>query len=142
MYSYAIVFATGLLGIWKAVPVGFALGLNPLWIYALTTLGATVAVLILYFFGEQLRRIIYRGKDKNPSKKESRVRRLLEKYGTAGLGFFGTFLIGPNATILIGLIVVPSRKLLLLWTIAGIIFWTMALTFLAFSGIEVYKLIQ
>jgi hypothetical protein len=142
MYSYAIVFATGLLGIWKAVPVGFALGLNPVWIYILTASGATGAVVTLYFFGEQIRSVLHLSKIRNSSKKESRLRLLLKKFGTAGLGFLGTFLIGPNATILIGLIIVPSRKSLLLWTIIGILFWTLILTLLAISGIEVYKLIK
>ncbi len=140
VYIYLSVFVTGLLGIWKAVPVGFALGLNPVWIYGLTVSGATVAALILFWFGEWFRKMLYRKKgNKPPSKKEGRAGRLFEKYGTPGLGFIGTLLIGPNATLLIGFLLVTSRKKLLWWTIAGIWVWTLVLTLMAASGIALFK---
>ena len=137
-YSWAIVFGTGMLGIWKAVPVGFALGTNPVAIWFLTVLGATASAVIIFFFGNKIRNWIQQ-KRKSPSeKKHRRVRQLFDKYGTGGLGLLGTLLIGPNATMLLGLIVVQSPRKLLLFTLIGVALWTLLLTLLGVFSIDLF----
>ncbi len=136
LYQFLIVFATGLLGIWKAVPVGFALGLDPVWIYLFTVLGAIVAALIIFFFGDAVRKFLQ--KRKKSEKKETRARHLFNKYGTAGLGFLGCVIMGPNMTLVIGLILVRSPRKLLWFTIAGIVFWSLVLTVTASLGLNLF----
>ncbi len=135
----AAIFLMGLLGIWKAVPVGFALGAGPVLTWLMTSLGAMVAAVVLYFFGDRIRRYLSR-KEKKPraEKRNARAERLLERYGTAGLGLLGCLVMGPNMTMLIGLVIVRSPRKLLTWTIAGILVWTLALTLLAAVSIDLF----
>lgn len=138
-YAYAIIFLTGMLGIWKAVPVGFAFGTSPLMIYILTVSGAVTAVFILYFFGNGIRNYLNRRKKANKGeKKKARALQLFEKYGATGLGLLGCLLMGPNMTMLLGLVLVNSPKKLLFWTIAGIFIWTLALTMLGVLSIDLF----
>ena len=139
LYACLIVFVTGMLGIWKAVPAGIVLEVPPLWIFVFTTGGALLAAVLLYFFGEVIRKQFFsKYQQGSATKKGKRARRLFEKYGLPGLGFFGTLLLGPNITLIIGLVIVQNRKQLLLWTMAGIVIWTFVLTFTAGLGITLF----
>ena len=137
--EYLSVFLMGLLGIWKAIPLGFAFGLNPVLIYLATTLGALVSALVIYFFGDWVRKILKQKAKNKPGKKSGKAENLFQKYGAPGLGFLGTLLIGPNATLLLGLLIVKSAKHLLIWTLIGITVWSAVLTATAASGIELFK---
>jgi len=129
-----------MLGIWKAVPVGLAFNIHPLGIWLTTSAGAAASVLILYFFGKQLREYILKKRQRIKNrKKEARASRLLEKYGVFGLGFIGTLLMGPIMTIVLGLIIVQSHKKLLNFTIIGIFFWTLVLTYLGYGGLSLFR---
>lgn len=143
MYAYLITYITGILGIWKAVPVGLAFQLNPVMIWLMTTLGAVTGVLVLFFFGNRIRRMTSKRRKKMKSpKKEARANRLFEKYGTAGLGFLGCLLMGPNMTIIIGLVIVKSQKQLLYWTLVGIVAWTLVLTLTGVFSIELFNKVR
>jgi len=138
--DYLLIFLMGMLGIWKAIPLGLVLKANPFFIFLMTSLGASAAVLILFFFGNKIRDYILRKrakKDKN--NKENRAAKLFEKYGAAGLGFLGCLLMGPNMTIILGMVVVKSQKKLLYWTLAGVIIWSMLLTLIAVISIDLFN---
>ena len=138
--NYIFIFLTGMLGIWKAVPVGVALGADPIGIWLMTSSGAVLAVIILYFFGNRIREFLARKrKSQSPGKKDLRAARLFDKYGTPGLGLLGCLLMGPNMTMLIGLVIVKSPSRLLYWTIAGIVIWSLALTLLATVSIDLFQ---
>ena len=138
--TYSILlYLTGMLGIWKAVPVGFAVGAEPVVTWLTTSLGAITSAIILYFFGSRIKEYLdSRRKKERSRKKESRAVRLFDRYGTAGLGFLGCLLMGPNMTILIGLVIVKEPRKLLRWTIAGIIVWTLALVILGLVSIDLF----
>ena len=79
LYKYVLIFLTGLLGIWKAVPVGLAFGTHPFMIWLLTSAGAVLAVLILNFFGSKIRAYIQKRREgKKNKKKEARAAKLFE----------------------------------------------------------------
>ncbi len=138
--DYVLVFLMGMLGIWKAIPLGLLLKAHPVFIFLLTTLGASSAVLILFFFGNKIRAYVLRKRaDKEKNNKENRVAKLFEKYGAAGLGFFGCLLMGPNMTIILGMVVVKSQKKLLYWTLTGIVVWSLVLTTVAVISIDLFN---
>jgi len=135
--QYGILFLTGMAGIWKAVPVGLAMQLHPILIWLITSAGAGTAAILIYFFGNSIRNWLQkRRKQKAAPKKQKRAQQLLDRYGIAGLGFLGTLIIGPNMAMLVGLLLVSSGKKFLIWTLAGILFWTLALTLLGWSGVN------
>lgn len=143
-YALLLIFVTGLLGIWKAVPLGILLKVHPVLIFSMSALGSIVGVLILFFFGNKIRDYVLRKRVSNKKdSKESRITKLFEKYGAAGLGFFGCLLIGPIMTIILGMVVVKSQKKLLYWTLAGVVVWSLVLTILGVFSVELFsKLVE
>jgi membrane protein DedA with SNARE-associated domain len=127
-YSIGLTFLTGMLGIWKAVPVGLAFSCHPFTIILSTSLGALLSIFIIFFLGHKIKLWIQQKLIRKSEKKQKRLHRLFEKYGTIGMGVLGTLLMGPNMTMAIGLVIVKNEKALLLWTAVGIIIWTAALT--------------
>ena len=73
---------------------------------------------------------------KGKSKKEERVLKLFDRYGLIGLGIFGTLIIGPPMTMILGLALVQKQKHFLYWTMTGIVVWSLVLTILGSLGIE------
>jgi len=135
-----LIFLMGMLGIWKSIPLGLLLKAHPVFIFLMTTLGASLAVLILFFFGNKIRTYVLKKRaNKVNHNKENRVAKLFEKYGAAGLGFLGCLLMGPNMTIILGMVVVKSQKKLLYWTLAGIVVWSMVLTVIAVVSIDLFN---
>lgn len=142
-YPLVLIFLTGMLGIWKAIPVGLAFNTNPLLIWLMTSAGASVSVLVLYFFGKKIREWVIRRRERITNKgKEARAKQLLKKYGVFGLGFMGTLFMGPQMTIILGLIIVKSHVKLLYWTIAGIIVWSFIITYLGVGGINLVQILS
>ena len=139
-YDVITVFLVGILGMWKAIPVGLLLHVSPLYIFLMTALGAFTGVLILFFFGSKIRNYVQnRRLKKGKSKKEMRALKLLDNYGPIGLGFFGTLLFGPNMTMVLGMALVKKEKQFLYWTMAGTVVWSMVLTILATYSVETFN---
>jgi len=142
-YPLIIIFFTAMLGIWKAIPLGLAFNANPILIWLTTVAGASFSVFVLYFFGKQIREYIIKKRENKTNKgKEARAKQLLDKYGMFGLGFIGTFLMGPQMTIILGLIIVKSDTKLLYWTICGIFVWSFVITYMGVGGIDLVQKIS
>ena len=136
-FDIIIVFFVGITGMWKAIPLGFLLKVPPSYIFIMTAFGSIIGVLILFFFGNKIRNyIINRNLEKGDSKKEKTAIKILDKYGLIGLGSFGTLIIEPPMTMILGLALVQKQKLFLYWTMAGIVVWSLVLTILGAFGIE------
>lgn len=138
--DYSLIFLMGMLGMWKAIPLGLLLKSHPVFIFLMTTLGASLAVLILFFFGNKIRAYVLKKRaNKVNNNKENRANKLFEKYGAAGLGFLGCLLMGSSMTIILGMVVVKSQKKLLYWTLVGIVFWSLVITTLAVVSIDLFN---
>ena len=137
------IFLVGVTGLYKGIPVGFALKAHPAVIAAFTALGSIVMILCLHFLGGTLKRFLYRRKD-NPRrvKRELRFRKWMEKYGTVGLGLIAAGTIGPIATIMIGMVLLENTSKLVVFLIVGIVIWSIGLTALAALGIDVFSMIS
>ena len=135
-----LVLLTAITGIWKAVPLGLVLNLHPVVIFLMSASGSIISVLILYFFGNKIKRWIMKSGD-NPesSKKGKRIRNILNKYGPAGLGIFGTLIAGQITTVLVGLALVKSQKTFLLWMIAGSVFASLCITVFGVFSVDLFK---
>jgi len=140
MYNIWIIFLVGITGIWKSIPLGFVLEADPFLIGLMTILGAWFGIFVIYILGSRVKKyIMQRMNKKGMQKKSNRVKNLFEKYGTIGLGMFGTLIIGPNATMAVGLVIVRSEKILLFWTSLGIVVWSVTLTLVASYSIGFFQ---
>jgi hypothetical protein len=139
-----LIFLLGAAGIWKAIPVGFILDMDPFLIALTTIFGQTAAIIIIFFFGRKIKnyfagRMTKKTRFQNRSEK---FRKIFDKYGAMGVGFIGSFIFGPNMTMILGLFVVKNEARLLGWTIVGTIFWTAVLTIIATYSIELFNRLQ
>ena len=135
----ALVFSIGILGIWKSIPVGLVMEMNPLWICLMTILGATLGILVIYMLGTNIKKYLNKWmKESSIEKKENRLLSLFNKYGVHGLGLIGTLIIGPNMTMALGIALVNKPRMLFIWTFVGIVVWTFTLTYLGHLGISVF----
>ncbi len=138
-----LVFLTAITGVWKAVPLGLIIGLHPVIIFLMTASGAILSVFILYFFGNKLKRWIFKsGNYSESSKKGMRIRKILDKYGPVGLGIIGTLLAGQITTVIVGLALVKSQKSFLAWMITGSIVASFCVTLLGVLSIDLFKKIS
>jgi len=139
-----IVFLVAITGIWKAIPVGYLLKLDPVLVMLATIAGAFIGVFMIYGFGKQVKRYIFNRLEKKRSlqKRSKRFSAIFEKYGPAGVGLISTLILGPNLTMALGLVIVRSDRKLLFWTLAGTLIWSVILTLVAYSGIEIFNRIH
>jgi membrane protein DedA with SNARE-associated domain len=136
-----IVFLLGIAGIWKAIPVGFILKLDPFLIFISTSIGALVGVLIIYFLGTKVKSYMVRRMNRKErlKKKSKKVHNLIDRYGTAGTGLIGPLVFGPNMTMALGLVLIRAEKKLLVWTLVGTVTWSVVLTIVASFSIELFQ---
>ena len=134
------IYLVGIAGIWKAIPVGIALKSHPFETATLTALGSITTVIGLYYSGEPVKRWVMRkwSKEKLENKK-GRFSQIMDKYGVVGLGIICPGLFGPISTILVGLLIVPKTSRLMPYLVAGIIFWSFLLTWVAITGVDFFK---
>ena len=129
--KYLIVYITGAAGIWKGVPLGIALSLNPFFNGFLTALGSITSILILYFAGDKFRTWIL-GKFGNVSieKKKNKFLKLTNRYGSWVLGLISPGLLGPFTPLLLGLILIKETRKFLIYLLIGTTLWSFILAYL------------
>ena len=95
--------------IYAAIPTGFAFqlhafGLSPWIIFIASAAGGLAGLFIAAFLGDRIRKFFTRKKKKETvAKKTGLGYRIWNKYGTIGLGFFGTLTVGAPASMALGL---------------------------------------
>lgn len=134
------IYLVGIAGIWKAVPVGILLKAHPLETASFTALGSITTVIVLFYSGEFVKKWVYNkwSKEKLENKK-GRLAKIMEKYGTQGLGIMGPGLFGPITTIVVGLLLVKPTSRLMPYLIAGIILWSFLLTWIGITSVDFFK---
>jgi len=134
------IYLAGITGLYKGVPVGFAIQASPYITAIFTALGSLTAVFVIYFSGTSIKKWIINNFFKQKiDKKKSRFTSIMERYGVIGLGLFATGIIGPIITIILGLMLVKETKRLMVSLSAGIILWSVALTIVASISLDILK---
>lgn len=137
------IFIAGVTGIWKGIPVGFAIHAHPLLTGGFTALGSIALVMVLLISGEPLKQwILNRYGQKKLERKKGKFSRLMDRYGVAGIGLIGCGVIGPLLSTLLGLIFVSKPKGLIPFLVAGIIIWSSGLTALATLSYELFEFLM
>jgi membrane protein YqaA with SNARE-associated domain len=136
------IYLVGIAGIWKAIPVGIALKAHPIETATLTALGSITTVYLLYYFGEHVKSWVMKKWNQDKlEKKKGRMSHIMDKYGPPGLGIICPGLFGPITTIIVGLLIVKPTAKLMPYLIIGIILWSFALTYIAVTGFDFFKIL-
>lgn len=138
--NIALVFISGVVELWLAVPMGIALKLNPILIVAVSASSAILTVLIVAFLGDSLRSrfIAWRyGEDKKFE--TSRIHDVWNKYGVVGLGLLSPLLFGAPIGTAVGITFGASKDNLILWMSMGIIIWSIGLTAAGIMGLMSFE---
>ncbi len=131
------IYLAGITGIWKGIPVGFALEAPPILTGLFTALGSITVVLILLFAGKPFKDwLLRRYGQKGLERKQGRMRRLMDRYGVAGVGLIASGLIGPTLSTLLGLALVQQTRRLMIFLITGVILWSTLITLMAMYSLE------
>ncbi|MGM0497356.1 MAG: hypothetical protein ACQESJ_05520 [Bacteroidota bacterium] len=134
------IYLAGITGLYKGVPVGFAIQASPYLTAACTAIGSLTAVFVIYFSGTSLKKwIINNFGKKKIEKRKSRFTSIMERYGVVGLGLIATGIIGPIITIILGLMLVQETKRLMIFLSIGIVLWSVALTIIASISLDLVK---
>ena len=130
----------GAIGIWVAIPFGFAMKLNPIVISLLTTFGAILGVVLILSVGKPLRRWYVERYFKKEGKVLNKfINKIWNRYGVVGYGLLAPLVIGAHIGAILGLILgVPARSLLL-WLSIGTFIWCVVFTMLGALGIAGVK---
>ena len=129
--KYILVYIAGITGIWKGIPVGIGLSLNPVFIGLFTAFGSITSVLILYFAGESFRQWVLKlYGEKRIERKKGKFLQFTNRYGPWGLGFVTAGLLGPFTSVILGLILISNSRRFLLILMFGILFWSIVLAYI------------
>jgi membrane protein DedA with SNARE-associated domain len=144
MYNSAFrmlsIYRVGLAGIWKAIPVGIALGASALETASFTALGSCTTMICLFYFGERVKRwVLRRWSNEKIEQRKERFLKIMNRYGIAGLGLLGRGLFGPITAIIVGLLTANPTAKLMPYLIAGIVFWSFLITYVSVKGLDYLK---
>ena len=131
------VFTLGILELWAAIPAGFALDLPPLLTGLASGAGSVLGALLVILLGDRLRIWILRKRGKEQSR-ETKMQRIWNRYGVAGLGLLSPLLTGAPLGAALGIAFGASPRMLLAWMSLGIAVWSVILTTLAALGVSVF----
>jgi hypothetical protein len=132
--SVLAVFTASILELWLAIPLGLALGLNPVIIALVSMAGSIVAVLAVALSGAGLRTRILKWRSKDGKMPHNRWYHIWNKYGVVGLGLTSPLIFGAPLGTAIGIALGAKKEPLIIWMSLGILIWSLGLTWAGFMG--------
>jgi uncharacterized membrane protein len=132
MWQLIILFLLGVapwMDVSFIVPLGVLWGLPPTAVGITAFIGNFLLILLLGIFFKQINKWrIERRKKKGingATKKETRTRAILEKYGIPGLAIIAPIFVGTDIAAIFALIFGASRKRVIGWMTVSLAFWTL-----------------
>ncbi|RQG92740.1 small multi-drug export protein [Natrarchaeobius halalkaliphilus] len=136
--QYLLVFllaATPLLEILIVIPIGVALGLNPILVASVAFAGNVMPVYVLLVASDRVRSMLAaRRSDSPPSKRRRRAKRVWDSYGLPGLALSAPIVTGVHVGALIAVGLGATRQSAIVWMTASIALWTVVITVLSVTG--------
>lgn len=134
------IYLGGITGLYKGVPIGYALESHPVITALFTALGSITVIYILYFSGTSFKKWILNKYGENKmKKKQGRFRKIMDRYGVAGLGLIATGIIGPIVTVILGMILLENTRKFMFFLTLGVIIWSVLLTLIAGVSINLFQ---
>lgn len=139
-YMLVFVFAAiPALELWTVIPLGIAIGMNPLGVAFFGFLGSLLSVYAIIIFFAWIKRWIEARGDKTneeTSSSKKRAKRIFEKFGAPGLAIGSPFVVGIHLGTVLVLVMGAKKRDAVIWMTVSIMFWTLVLTATSYYGIE------
>lgn len=128
------------------VPLGMALGLDPITAGITSLLGGLSAGFFIIALGGRLRtwivdKFVKHKEGEEVKGRERWIYRMWERFGVTGLGIMAPLLTGVPLGAAIGIALGAPPKKLLLWISLGAVIWSVVFTIMGALGLEGFKLI-
>ncbi|WP_096187844.1 small multi-drug export protein [Evansella halocellulosilytica] len=166
LWQYIVIFimaATPWLEILFVIPVGIAIGLNPIFVAIVSFIGNYLPIILIIYAFKWLkqRRFIQKWKQRRDEKKEKRktdqqldateekvhekeskqrkkqrAAAIFHKYGIPGLAIVGPILTGIHLAAIIALSLNANKNTTAVWMAISLAAWTIVITAASYYGIE------
>ncbi|UCZ54033.1 small multi-drug export protein [Bacillus shivajii] len=167
LWQYTVVFvmaATPWLEILFVIPIGIAMGLNPIIVAIVSFVGNFLPILLIVYAFKQIQKakIVQRWKTKREAKrrkkevvregvdmeglesetdpkkrtKKDRATAIFHKYGIPGLAIVGPILTGVHLAAVIALSLKADKHRTTFWMAVSLIAWTVLITVASYYGIS------
>lgn len=113
-----------------AIPLGFALGLEPLEVYLFACLGSMLGLVVFLYAGDSVRAWLRRRRDGDDEGEDDedadepasipRLQEIVDRWGAKGLGLVGPIFPGVTASVVIGLALGLPRGAIARWMSLGV----------------------
>jgi len=130
------VFLLAAVEIWAAVPLGFALKLDPEMTCAATVLGAVSGVVAVMALGQKVRDWFLRKRGREGQGRNRLIIRIWDRCGVPGLGLLAPLLTGAPLGAAIGVGLGARAGRLFFWMSLGVVLWSVGLTAAGAAGIQ------
>ncbi len=122
------------------VPVGLALGLDPITAGVATIAGGWTGGSFVVLVGTRLRALLVSRMNKGEKKgREKLLYRLWDRYGVIGLGLMAPLLTGVPLGAAIGLVLGASSTRLMFWLGVGTLVWSIGFTLAGILGLAGFR---
>ena len=136
--QYALVFllaATPLFEILLVIPIGVALGLNPVLVGVFAFAGNVAPVYLIIVSYERLTSWLERRRDGQPSTGRERAARIWRRYGLPGLALASPLVTGVHLAALLALGFGARSRPTAIWMTGAIALWTVLITLGSVTGV-------
>ncbi|OME70794.1 DNA-binding protein [Paenibacillus sp. FSL A5-0031] len=148
IWPYIVLFllaAAPWLDVFLVVPLGIVAGLSPVAVAIIGFAGNFLLVLLLGIFFKQFskwntNRRLKKGITTS-SKKETRARRIWDRYGLPGLALLAPLIVGTDIAALLALSLGSSRKRVIQWMAVSLAVWTIVMALGSVYGFSYMKII-
>lgn len=146
LVAYALVFvlaAIPWIEILLVIPVGIAIGLNPLAVAVLAATGNLVTVYLLVFahasFRSFWKKLRLNDNNGGSEGRKNRAMQTWDSYGLPGLAMLAPVATGTHLAALIALSLGSKKYSVTLWLTMSILIWAVVVTAVSYYGIESLK---
>ncbi|MFP9192084.1 small multi-drug export protein [Natronosalvus vescus] len=141
-WQYVLVFllaATPLLEILVVIPIGIALGLDPVLVAIVAFAGNLIPIYGIVALSERVSAWLERRRSNEPSARRKRATRIWNDYGLPGLALLSPIVTGVHLATVLALSLGARRRATLVWMTASIALWTVLITVGAVTGFAILE---
>lgn len=142
LVKVAGIFGMAWFSFWTAIPTGLVLGLHPIAVILVTSISYVSGILICVVPAQSVRQWVtkrFSKKLEDNIKHEGLIIQLWKRYGVIGFGLIAPMTTGAQLGAIIGIALNIPRKRLVVWMVVGVVAWSIGLTLITLTGVDLLQ---